>query len=67
VIFSQSAIAAQLPRDRLQALETLGKHLGLGDKAQGQQIGMLSAALIAIRKQGSAAPIATARDCGMEH
>jgi phage terminase small subunit len=68
--FSESDGTRQVRRvkiktlDRLKALETLGKHLGLGDKAQGKQIDTLSAALIAISKQGSAAPIATARDCG---
>ena len=48
------------PLDRLKALETLGKHLGLGDKAATQPQDRLALALIEISKRGSAAPIATA-------
>jgi len=47
--------------DRLKALETLGKHLGLGDKAAQKQTDTLAEALVAISKRGSAAPIATAK------
>jgi phage terminase small subunit len=50
------------PLDRLKALETLGKHLGLGDKSAEKQTDTLAAALIAISKRGSAAPIATQED-----
>ena len=47
--------------DRLKALETLGKHLGLGEKSKEEAQDRLTLALIEISKQGSAAPIATAR------
>lgn len=45
--------------DRLKALETLGKHLGLGEKGQGNQIDRLSLALMEISKRGSSMPIST--------
>jgi len=38
--------------DRLKALETLGKHLGLGSKPEEKQTDTLAAALIAISKRG---------------
>ena len=47
--------------DRLKALETLGKHLGLGEKTKEEAQDRLTLALIEISKRGSAAPIATAR------
>ena len=47
--------------DRLKALETLGKHLGLGEKSKEETQDRLTQALIEISKRGSAAPIATAR------
>ena len=47
--------------DKLKALEALGKHLGLGEKAANKPQDTLSLALIEISKRGSAAPIATAR------
>lgn len=46
--------------DKLKALEALGKHLGLGDKATNQPQDRLGLALIESSKRGSAAPIATA-------
>lgn len=48
--------------DRLKALETLGKHLGLGDKAANETQDRLALALIEISKRGSAAPISTAKE-----
>ena len=47
--------------DRLKALETLGKHLGLREKSKEDTQDRLTLALIEISKRGSAAPIATAR------
>lgn len=47
--------------DRLKALETLGKHLGLGEKSKEDTQDRLTLALIEISKRGSVAPIATAR------
>lgn len=47
--------------DRLKALETLGKHLGLGEKLKEVTQDRLTLALIEICKRGSTAPIATAR------
>ena len=45
----------------LRGAEMLGKHLGIMDKSQEEQTDRLTLALIEISKQGSAAPIATAR------
>ena len=49
------------PHDPHKALEMLGKHLGLGEKSKEEAQDRLTLALIEISKQGSAAPIATAR------
>ena len=47
--------------DRLKALETLGRHLGLGDKAHNDTTDRLTAAIMEINRRGSAAPIKTAQ------
>jgi len=55
------------PMDRLKALESLGKHLGMGDKAANQATDRLTQALIEISQRGSAAPIVSRsqiRDAG---
>lgn len=46
--------------DKLKALEALGRHLGLGDRAVQTQTDRLAEALKEIGQRGSAAPIATA-------
>ncbi|WP_333826870.1 terminase small subunit [Pararhodobacter sp.] len=46
--------------DRMRALEALGKHLGMGDKAKNETTDRLTEALMQINARGSAAPIATA-------
>ncbi|SDX73621.1 terminase small subunit [Roseicitreum antarcticum] len=50
--------------DRLKALETLGKHLGMGDKAANAAVDRLAEAVKEISRRGSAAPISTARPSG---
>jgi phage terminase small subunit len=47
------------PMDRMKALEALGKHLGMGDKAANDTTDRLAQALREISREGSAAPIAT--------
>lgn len=47
--------------DKIKALESLGKHLGLGDKTRIEATDRLTQALVEINARGSAAPIATAR------
>lgn len=46
--------------DTMKALEALGKHLGMGDKARNETTDRLTEALMQINARGSAAPIATA-------
>lgn len=48
--------------DKLKALEALGKHLGLYDRAAYQQPDRLAQAIAEISRRGSAAPIATQHD-----
>jgi len=45
------------PMDRLKALEKLGAHLGMGDKAANQSTDRLADAIRAISFKGSAAPM----------
>ena len=48
------------PMDRLKALESLGKHLGLGSKAEDDRMDRFAKAMKEICQRGSAAPISTA-------
>lgn len=48
------------PMDRLKALESLGKHLGLGSKAEDDRMDRFAEAMKEICRRGSAAPISTA-------
>ncbi|MGP9790682.1 terminase small subunit [Roseinatronobacter sp. NSM] len=48
--------------DKMSALEKLGKHLGLGDRAAQQRTDTLAEAIKEINARGSAAPIATDMD-----
>lgn len=45
------------PLDRLNALEKLGKHLGMADKAGNEAMSDLASALIQIARAGSSAPV----------
>lgn len=45
------------PLDRLNAMEKLGKHLGMADKAGNEAISDLASALGAIARTGSSAPV----------
>jgi len=47
--------------DKMKALESLGKHLGMGNKTRIAATEGLAQALMEINARGSAAPIATAR------
>ncbi len=46
------------PLDRLNALDKLGRYLGMGDKAANDTMNALTEAVIAIGRKGSAAPLA---------
>lgn len=46
------------PLDRLNAMDKLGKHLGMGNKVETDNVSTLAAALLEIGKRGSSAPIA---------
>ncbi len=48
------------PMDRLKALESLGKHLGLGSKSEDDRMDRMAEAMKEICQRGSAAPISTA-------